>query len=54
MIHQLLFSVARVTVSGTVDRLDFCVVVIVSDLGNFRVLGGGGGRMQNKPADCYA
>ena len=33
MTHQLLFFVARVTVSWTVGRLDFCVVVIASDLG---------------------
>ena len=54
--QKLLFSVARVTVSGTVDRLDFCVVVIhvASDLGNFRVMGEGGGRMRNEPGDCYA
>ena len=51
---QLLFFVARVTVSGAVGRLDFCIVVIASDLGKSRVLGGGGGRMQNEPADCYA
>ena len=40
--------------SWTVGRLDFCVVVIASDLGNFQGLGGGGGRrMQKEPADCY-
>ena len=49
MTHQLLFSVAEVTVSGTVDS----AVVIVS-VGNSRVLGGGGGRMWNEPSDCYA